>query len=1032
MDSQRTELLTRGGVRVTRTATPFDPAQLGRIAKLVDERRGGVMSSGMEYPGRYSRWHMAYADPCAEIVATGRRVTARALNDRGRVLLPVLGAALLRAGQLDADTDGQLDADTDGQVSVVIPEADREFTEEERSRRPTVFTALREVAAAFGCSDPHLGLYGAFGYDLAFQFEPVRLSLERPAGQRDLVLHLPDEIWVFDRKREEAVRYSYEFEVGGVSTAELDRRTADTGPGGGTPLVRPEDLPKPPRPGTYAQVVALARERFACGDLFEVTPGHVFYGRCASPAAFYELLRQRNPAPYEFLFNLGEGEYLVGASPEMYVRVTGDRVETCPIAGTIARGEGPLEDAANIATLLGSAKEESELTMCTDVDRNDKSRICVPGTVRVIGRRQIEMYSRLIHTVDHIEGKLRPGFDAFDALLTHMWAVTVTGAPKTWAMQFIEDHEETSRRWYGGAVGMIGFDGSMNTGLTLRTAHITGGIAAVRAGATLLYDSVPEAEEKETHIKARALLETLEEASRIAQGLTQADPAAVADGTVLAAGTILTGAGTGTGAGERVPKVLLVDHQDSFVHTLADYFRQRGAEVTTLRFGFAPSFLDSYAPDLVVLSPGPGRPSDFDCAGLLDQVYARGLPVFGVCLGLQAMVEHAGGELSLLPEPAHGKPGLVQVSGGSLLAGLPAEFTAGRYHSLYARPGEVRGGFRVTASTPDEVVMAIEDEQAGRWGVQFHPESILTASGRSGHRIIGNVLDLCRARQKVGGALLSRGALSARGALLSCCSMRSVEPEVFLVARPKIDYDAMAAYLREVGGERWLERFDREQLGHDAQDLAEFAGKMCYRSWEPGLNPNVRKVRDDQDAYLQNILKQQHGSVLEHVSFTFVLHNVSRVLTHEIVRHRPGTAVSQESLRYVRLNELPFWFPDWAQEDPELMKRATALLTELEQFQQWMAGHFGLDEDDTKMHEKKLKTSFMRRFAPEGLATGLVWTANIRTLRHTIEARTDPGAEEEIRLVFGKIGEIMRAEAPALFSDYTVTDGTWIPGWRKV
>ena len=109
--------------------------------------------------------------------------------------------------------------------------------------------------------------------------------------------------------------------------------------------------------------------------------------------------------------------------------------------------------------------------------------------------------------------------------------------------------------------------------------------------------------------------------------------------------------------------------------------------------------------------------------------------------------------------------------------------------------------------------------------------------------------------------------------------MRSVEPEVFLVARPKVDYEAMAAYLREVGGERWLERIDRGQL--EAQDLAEFAGKMCYRSWEPGLNPNVRKVRDDQDAYLQNILKQQHGSVLEHVSFTFVLHNVSRVCCYD-------------------------------------------------------------------------------------------------------------------------------------------------------
>ena len=479
-----------------------------------------------------------------------------------------------------------------------------------------------------------------------------------------------------------------------------------------------------------------ARERFACGDLFEVVPGHVFYGRCASPAAFYELLRQRNPAPYEFLFNLGEGEYLVGASPEMYVRVTGDRVETCPIAGTIARGEDTLEDAANIATLLGSAKEESELTMCTDVDRNDKARVCVPGSVRVIGRRQIEMYSRLIHTVDHIEGRLRPGFDAFDAFLTHMWAVTVTGAPKTWAMQFIEDHEETPRRWYGGAVGKVGFDGSMNTGLTLRTAHITGGIAAVRAGATLLYDSVPAAEEKETQIKARALLETLDEASRIAPG----------DAKVAGERVRLS-------ARDYTPKVLLVDHQDSFVHTLGDYFRQQGAEVTTLRFGFSPALLDSYAPDLVVMSPGPGRPADFGCAALLDEVYARHLPTFGVCLGLQAMVEHAGGALSLLPEPAHGKPGLVQgVRRVSLLAGLPGEFTAGRYHSLYAPPGEVRGGFAVTASlrSPDgaDVVMAIEDDEAGRWAVQFHPESILTASGRSGHQIIANVLDLCRARDR--------------------------------------------------------------------------------------------------------------------------------------------------------------------------------------------------------------------------------------------------------------------------------------------
>ncbi len=262
--------------------------------------------------------------------------------------------------------------------------------------------------------------------------------------------------------------------------------------------------------------------------------------------------------------------------------------------------------------------------------------------------------------------------------------------------------------------------------------------------------------------------------------------------------------------------------------------------------------------------------------------------------------------------------------------------------------------------------------------------------------------------------------------------MKTVQPEVFLVARPQIDYQQLAAYLHEVGGESWLQKLDTGELG-DAQNLAEFAGKICYRSWEPGLNPNVRRVRTDQATYLtQAILAQQHGSVLEHASFSFVLHNISRVASHELVRHRPGVAISQESLRFVRLADIPFWFPGWAQGDTELMKRATALLEQMEEFQRWMAGHFGLDDEGVPFHEKKHKTSFMRRFAPDGVATGLLWTANIRTLRHTIEARTDSGAEEEIRLVFGKIGELMRAEAPALFSDYTIEEGAWIPRWRKV
>jgi anthranilate synthase len=299
-------------------------------------------------------------------------------------------------------------------------------------------------------------------------------------------------------------------------------------------------------------------------------------------------------------------------------------------------------------------------------------------------------------------------------------------------MQFIEDNEDTPRRWYGGAVGKIGFDGSMNTGLTLRTAHISGGIAAVRAGATLLFDSDPAAEERETHIKARALMETLAESEPSAEAPAPGGNRGVR-GRVVPPGQAL--------------HVLLVDHQDSFVHTLGDYLRQHEAEVTTLRAGFPHAMLDELAPDLVVLSPGPGKPSDFGCDELLTQLDQRGLPAFGVCLGLQAMVEHCGGELSLLPLPQHGKPGQVTVRPGSaLLAGLPEVFTAARYHSLYATEDHVKGGFTVSATTQDRCVMAIEDEAAGRWAVQFHPESILTAAGRCGHQVIANVLGLARAR----------------------------------------------------------------------------------------------------------------------------------------------------------------------------------------------------------------------------------------------------------------------------------------------
>jgi thymidylate synthase (FAD) len=262
--------------------------------------------------------------------------------------------------------------------------------------------------------------------------------------------------------------------------------------------------------------------------------------------------------------------------------------------------------------------------------------------------------------------------------------------------------------------------------------------------------------------------------------------------------------------------------------------------------------------------------------------------------------------------------------------------------------------------------------------------------------------------------------------------MHETRPSVFLLARPSLDLDGMAAYLREVGGGAWLQRRVDEAGGapNAGELLVEFAGRACYRSWEPGLNPNVTRVRTDQDEYFANLLASAHGSVLEHASYTFALRDVSRVLTHELVRHRAGSAFSQESLRYVRLTDIGFRVPPALE---PLRERVVRIVEQLEEFQVDAAEHLGIDEEGVPFHVKKEVTSALRRLAPIGLSTDIIWTANLRTLRHVIEMRTAPGAEEELRFVFHTVARIMRDEAPGLFQDFSQNgDGAWVPAHRKV
>jgi thymidylate synthase (FAD) len=278
--------------------------------------------------------------------------------------------------------------------------------------------------------------------------------------------------------------------------------------------------------------------------------------------------------------------------------------------------------------------------------------------------------------------------------------------------------------------------------------------------------------------------------------------------------------------------------------------------------------------------------------------------------------------------------------------------------------------------------------------------------------------------------------------------MHETNPAVFLIARPSIDVEGMRGYLKDVGGEAWLERRLRETDGESTDPnkpsnagrpgdrvnagelLVEFGGRACYRSWEPGLNPNVTKVRTDQREYFANILRSAHGSVLEHANYSFALRNVSRTFTHELVRHRAGSAFSQESLRYVRLADIGFRVPPALE---RVREQVLSIVEQLEEFQLTAAKELGIDEEGVPFHVKKEVTSALRRLAPTGLSTDIIWTANARTLRHVIEMRTAAGAEEELRLVFDKVAEIMGAEAPGLFQDFSRQgDGSWVPEHRKV
>ena len=247
-----------------------------------------------------------------------------------------------------------------------------------------------------------------------------------------------------------------------------------------------------------------------------------------------------------------------------------------------------------------------------------------------------------------------------------------------------------------------------------------------------------------------------------------------------------------------------------------------------------------------------------------------------------------------------------------------------------------------------------------------------------------------------------------------------VEPKVFLLGETQANQDGINQLLEHLGVPDWSS--DAES---SAELLTEIYGRSCYRSFGTTLNPNVTRVRKTNSDYIENTLQKGDGSIFEHVTANFFFADVSRVFTHELVRHRVGSAMSQESLRYARLTDINWYAPTVIKEDDEAMRIYVSKMEELSKLQNELADMFELDQKDKNFTVKKEATSAFRRLAPMGVATNIGWSANMRTIRHVIEMRTHPGAEEEIRLVFAKVAEIAISKWGNIFADYNkeIVDG---------
>ncbi len=392
---------------------------------------------------------------------------------------------------------------------------------------------LREIRmdVPHGIPPMAAGLFGTLGYDMARQVEDLPNAPPDTLGLPDAILLRPTIVAIFDTVKDEIIlatpvwpdaktdakaAFARAQERLAETVAEMERPAPAAPP---APTDLPVNVPVESNmtKAEYLEVVRRAKEYIAAGDVFQVVPSQRFRRPFTLPPfALYRALRRLNPSPFLYFLSM-PGFQIAGSSPEVLVRLRDNKVTIRPIAGTRWRGKTPAEDAALAEELLADPKERAEHLMLIDLGRNDVGRVAKTGAVKVTDSFFIERYSHVMHIVSNVEGELREGLDAVDALAAGLPAGTLTGAPKIRAMEIIDEFEKEKRGLaYAGAIGYFAADGTMDTCIVLRTALLKDGMMYVQAGGGIVADSVPEAEYQETVNKSKALLAAAEEAVRFA------------------------------------------------------------------------------------------------------------------------------------------------------------------------------------------------------------------------------------------------------------------------------------------------------------------------------------------------------------------------------------------------------------------------------------------------------------------------------------------------------------------------------------